>query len=141
MPRFFPRERLSTTQRGALHAEVLARQQQLGIALLFPRCNCCGLEITQGQRWHASHEPAPHAITGAPADGIAHDRCNMERAWKVDAKLIAKTQAQKMAAIGAKTPRGTLPFGKNDPRKRRFDGLIVERATGLPYYRRGARGI
>lgn len=131
----FDRKRLSTTARCALYEDVLARQQDIGVAFLFPRCNCCGMEITQGQRWHASHMPAPHAITGAAADGIAHDRCNLDRAAKHDIPLIAKVARQKMAAIGAKTPRGTLPFGKNDVRKKTLAGLVVERATGLPWLR------
>jgi hypothetical protein len=119
----YKRTRLSTSARAELHARVLARQQRDGVGGDWPLCNICGMAIGPGRDWHESHMPAPHAITGAP--GIAHVRCNLRRAGEHDAPLIAKTARQRNSAIGAKTPRNALPFGRNDPRKRTMTGMIV----------------
>ena len=129
---FLPRrKRLSTTEREALYDHVRGQAA-------FPRCNICGLPITRGQRWHESHMPAPHAITGAPADGIAHDRCNLERAAKYDIPLIAHVKRVRQRDIGAFVTRYPLPGGREDPRKRTIAGRVVDRRTGLPWWGRGA---
>jgi hypothetical protein len=125
--------RLSTTAREALYRSVLAAQQAAGIAAQFPLCNICGLEIGRGRKWHESHMPAPHAITGAPADGVAHARCNLERAWTHDIPLIAHCDRVRQKDIGAFQTRTPLPGGKDDPRKRTMAGPVVDRRTGEPW--------
>jgi hypothetical protein len=71
--------------------------------------------------------PAPHAITGAPADGIAHPQCNLDRARKHDAPLIARANRQRQKDIGAYLPRFPMRGGRGDKLKRTMDGRTVQR--------------
>lgn len=121
------RKRLSTTARELLYRAVLLKQQKLGLTSELPLCNICGLPIARGIRWHESHMPAPHAITGAPADGIAHPACNLDRAHKHDAPRIAKANRQRQRDIGAYVARFPMRGGRDDALKRTMGGRTVPR--------------
>jgi hypothetical protein len=126
------RKRLSNKARELLYRAVLAKQQALGLANALPLCNICGLEIARGIKWHESHMPAPHAITGAPADGIAHPKCNLDRAHKHDAPLIAHSARQHQKDIGAYLSRSPMRGGRNDKLKRTMAGRTVPRFLPAP---------
>jgi len=128
----FPRRQSSTRREAVYEAALAATQAQLPGAE-HPLCNICGLWVTPGQRWHESHMPAPHAITGAPPDGIAHDRCNLERAAKHDVPLIAHVRRVRRRFIGAHRSRNPMRGGRDDNMKRTMDGHVVDRRTGLPF--------
>ena len=127
---FYKRRRLSPRAREELYDRVLAEQIVAGIATDTPTCNICGLPIIRGIRWHESHMPAPHAITGAPADGISHPKCNLDRAYAHDIPLIAKARRQRQRDIGATLSRSPLPCGRDDSRKKKLTGEVVDRRTG-----------
>jgi hypothetical protein len=129
----FKRSRLSTARREALYDQALACARIDDPAAEFPRCNICTFEIRTGQRWHASHMPAPYAITGAAPSGIAHDKCNLERARKHDVPLVADTKRLRARHIGAFVARHPMPGGRDDPRSRSMSGRLLDRRTGGPW--------
>lgn len=59
------------------------------------------------------------------------DQCNKEKTAK-DQGNIAKVKRIRDKRIKAKSSRTPMPFGRNDPRKRKMDGTIVDRRTGKP---------
>jgi hypothetical protein len=130
--RFFKRRRLSASAREELYDRVLAEQIAAGLTTSNPLCNICGLPIIRGIRWHESHMPAPHAITGAPADGLAHPKCNIEHNHKVDTPWVAKSKRQRRRDIGATLSRSPLPGGREDYRKKTLRGEVINRKTGEP---------
>lgn len=98
----------------------------------FPLCNICLTEILPYQRWVESHMPVPRALGGTET-GIAHERCNTMRWRTIEAPMLAKTRHQYDLARDLKVPRNRLPGGREDPRKRRIDGTVVDRITGNPW--------
>lgn len=128
----FPRHQSSTRREAIYEAALVATRVEHPTAAC-PLCNICGMWVTPGQRWHESHMPAPHAITGAPADGIAHERCNLERAHKHDVPLVAHVKRVRRRHIDAFRPRTPMRGGRNDNIKRTMGGRVVDRRTGLPF--------
>lgn len=126
----FKRKRLSPSAREALYDKVLCEQIAAGLTKDVPLCNVCSLPIARGIRWHESHMPAPHAITGAAAAGIAHPKCNLYRWAKIEAPMVAKAKRQRRRDIGATLSRSPLPCGRDDSRKKKLNGEVVNRRTG-----------
>lgn len=97
-----------------------------------PICNLCDEPVRLGSDWHESHVGAPKA-NGGTQTGIAHDRCNLEHAWRFVIPQIAKADRQRWAHTGAKLKsRRPLPGGKFDAIKKKMDGTVVDRRTGAP---------
>ncbi len=94
----------------------------------FPTCNICG-HLVIGRKWVESHMPIPHAWAGKET-GVAHKRCN-DLYWRqVEAPMMKKARHQYDMARDIDVPANPLPGGKNDPRKRKVDGTVVDRRTG-----------
>lgn len=124
--------RLSTKQRKALYESEVAKAKELGLGER-PICNICCFPIVPPGRWHASHNPHLPRALGGLIDGIAHERCNLEHAHKVDVPLISKVKRIRDKFHDLKRPRRPMPGGKNDPRKRTMSGVVVNRVTGEPW--------
>ena len=67
--------------------------------------------------------------------GPAHYRCKRKKDAS-DKKTAARSKASKKRHLGISTSRAPLPFGRDDPRKRKMDGTIVDRRTGEPWRRK-----
>jgi hypothetical protein len=106
--------------------------------LEFPLCNICGRPILPCHKWVESHMPIPHAWKGEKT-GVGHKRCNDLYWRKVEAPMMAKGRHQHDMACDIDVSRNPLPGGRDDPRKRKMDGTVVDRATGLPWRPRAAR--
>lgn len=116
-----PRRRKTTAQRRALYQEACGDNE-------FPICNICGNPVA-GQKWVESHIPVPHAWNGTET-GVAHARCNAEYWAKVEAPMLAKAQRLYDKHHGIHVARQPMAGGKDDPRKRKMDGSVVNRRTG-----------
>jgi 5-methylcytosine-specific restriction protein A len=82
----------------------------------------------------------PDALGGEPTVEnceVICRSCDREKT-PADQRAIAKAKRVQIKHIGARIPRNTLPFGRNDLRKKTIAGLVVDRATGMPW-RRGTR--
>lgn len=95
----------------------------------YPICNICCTWVLPGQRWVESHMPIPRAWKGTKT-GVAHARCNAKRWREVEAPMMTKANHQYDMARDIDVSRNPLPGGRDDPRKRRMDGTVVDRATG-----------
>lgn len=126
------RSRLTNRQREDLWDSECAKARERGER--WPRCNICSCFImVPGDRWHISHDPyLPRALGGAIA-GVAHDLCNRRWNQQHDTPLVAKSKRIRQKFIGAYRSRSPMQGGRDDPRKRTFDGRVVDRATGLPW--------
>jgi len=101
---------------------------------VYPDCNICLLPISAGQNWHESHNPHLPKALGGLVDGIAHAKCNLDHAYKIDIPLIAKVKRIRQRWIRATVAsRRPLPGGRNSPFKIKMDGAVVDRRTGLPW--------
>lgn len=98
----------------------------------FPLCHFCLTEIRACEPWVVSHTPIPNAWDGTET-GIAHARCNALYWAKVEAPMLAKGQRQYDLAHDLKVSRDPLPGGKDDPRRKKIDGTVVDRRTGKPW--------
>jgi hypothetical protein len=96
------------------------------------RCVNCG-ELIDGARedWFCEHILALE--NGGTDDdeniGPAHTRCKKAKD-AADHKKAAKSRTIKKRHLGISTSRTPMPFGRDDPRKRKMDGSIVDRRTG-----------
>lgn len=126
------RQRLSTKAREELYDAARGDLEH-------PPCNLCSLPVRPGERWHESHWPIPHALDGK-AVGVAHAKCNLFRAHKVETPLIAHVKRARQKHIGAFRSRFQLPGGRDDPRRKTIRGQVVDRRTGEAWHtnRRGA---
>lgn len=107
---------------------------------LYPDCNICLLPISAGQSWHESHNPHLPKALGGLVDGIAHQRCNLDHAHRIDIPLIAKIKRVRQKFIRATVAsRRPLPGGRGDNMKKRMDGTVVDRRTGLPFDWKGGQ--
>ncbi|WP_439392379.1 hypothetical protein ACRQ5Q_22550 [Bradyrhizobium sp. PMVTL-01] len=118
----YTRRRLSSAQREALYERCRGTKD-------FPDCNICGLPITPGQAWDASHDPedAPNVLRPRDAEGVAHARCNRLHGAQVVHPLVAKCDRIHRRHIGAHVSRFPLPGGRNSHVKRKIGGGVVER--------------
>lgn len=95
----------------------------------YPLCNICCTFVLPGQRWVESHMPIPRAWKGTKT-GVAHRRCNDRRWREVEAPMMAKGRHQFDMARDIDVSRNPLPGGRDDPRKRKMNGAVVDRITG-----------
>lgn len=100
----------------------------------YPRCNIpgCGLFVTAGQKWVESHYPVMKT-NGGKVTGIAHHRCNFLYWCDVEAPTLARSKKARRRHIGARVADYPLPGGRDDPRKRKIGGGVVNRRTGEPW--------
>lgn len=122
------RKRLTASQREDLYDAEVAKAIASGRGQ-FPICAICGNGIFPGQNWHESHNKfLPHAI-GGEADGIAHDRCNLDHAHAVDVPLIAKVKRIRQKHIGANIRPifNRLPCGRDSQWRKKINGQVVRR--------------
>lgn len=124
------RARLSTLQR----FELLQREKF--------RCHLCKGLIYVGQRWEVSHE-IPLALGGADDDTnrrAAHWRpCHRDRTATVDLPAIARAKRIEAKHHGARVARSPMRGGRTDFLKRKMDGTVVVRTTGVPLFARSPR--
>jgi hypothetical protein len=116
------RRKMNKTQRRAFYDAARGDNE-------VPLCNICSTWVLPGQRWVESHMPVPRFLKGTKT-GVAHKRCNDRRWREVEAPLLAKSNHQYDMARDIDVVRNPLPGGKDDPRKRRMDGTVVDRRTG-----------
>jgi 5-methylcytosine-specific restriction enzyme A len=115
------RGRLSTTAR----FELLQRVRF--------RCHLCSGLIGVGQAWDVSHE-IPLALGGADDDSnrrAAHRKCHQDHTATVDLPAIAKAKRIEAAHHGARVARQPMRGGRCDSLKRKMNGTVVQRATGM----------
>lgn len=126
------RRRLTTKQREELWQHEAAKAIADGRGE-HPICNLCDQPIAPGTDWDDSHDKhKPHWLGGEP-DGIAHRRCNRLHNYTHDTPLYARSERIYKRHMDFKRSRFPLPGGRDDPRKRTIGGLVVERATNLPF--------
>jgi hypothetical protein len=116
------RKRRTTAERREFYAEACGDAE-------FPACNICGLTVLPAHRWVVSHIPVPHTLNGVET-GVAHAKCNADYWAKVEAPMLAKVKRQYDKHRDIHVSRFPMPGGKDDPRKRRMDGRVVDRVTG-----------
>jgi hypothetical protein len=97
-----------------------------------PDCNICGLPVYPFDRWEESHVPVPKCFGGTET-GVAHTKCNREHGAKVVTPMTAKSDRVRQRYIGAWRSRFPLPGGRDDPRRRKISGEIVNRLTNEPW--------
>jgi 5-methylcytosine-specific restriction protein A len=117
------RKRLSPKQR----AELLAAHNC--------RCHLCPVPIKRGDRWEVSHV-IPLELGGADDDANrapAHFKCHRWQTSMVDIPAIAKSKRIIKREHDLYRPRRPLPGGRDDTIRKRMDGTVVDRATGLPW--------
>lgn len=123
------RARLSTTAR----FELLQREKF--------RCHLCRGLIYVGQAWEISHE-IPLELNGPDDDSnrrCAHVKCHGIRTATIDLPAIARAKRIEASHHGARVARSPMRGGRNDFLKRKMDGTVVVRGTGLPLYARRSR--
>lgn len=126
--------RISTTAREKLYDAEAAKALAAGRGDL-PICNICDCPINgKTQRWHVSHDPSKPRWLAGEVTGIAHERCNTLHNNQHDTPLYSKTRRQRQADIGARVARTRpLPGGRSDFLKKKMDGTVIDRRTGLPW--------
>lgn len=115
------RTRLSTTAR----FELLQREKY--------RCHLCRGLIYVGQAWDISHE-IPLELGGADDElnrRAAHRKCHRDHTAAVDMPAIARAKRIEASHHGARVARQPMRGGRNDTLKRKMDGTVVLRATGM----------
>lgn len=117
------RTRLNTKQR----AELLAAHGC--------RCHLCPVPIKPGDRWEVSH-PIPLELGGLDDDSNrapAHYKCHKRQTAMVDIPAIAKAKRIVARERDLYRPRRPLPGGRDDTIRKRMDGTVIDRRTGLPW--------
>jgi len=123
------RRRMTQAQRRAIYDAAKGCNE-------FPKCNLCPHLVLPRHDWVVSHVPVPHAWEGREV-GVAHKRCN-DLYWRtVEAPMLAKARHQYDMARGIKVSRRPLPGGKDDPRRKKVAGPVVDRRTGELWSGRG----
>lgn len=98
-------------------------------------CHLCNRPIIPGERWEVSH-PIPLGIGGRDDSSNrapAHEPCHLYQTRRFDVPRIAKAVRQRQKHIGAQRPGlgfRKLPGGKDDPRRKKLNGKVVDRRTG-----------
>lgn len=103
------------------------------------RCHLCGGLIYPGQAWDVSHE-IPIELNGPDDDTnrrAAHRKCHIKHTATVDIPAIAKAKRIEAAHHGAKVSFRPMRCGKTDIFKKKMDGTVVDRATGMPISQKG----
>lgn len=123
------RKKMTKAQRRAFYNQAKGNDE-------FPVCNICENSVLPCHAWVESHMPIPHAWAGRKT-GVAHKRCN-DLYWRnVEAPMMAKANHQYDMARGIKVSVRPLPGGKDDPRKKKVGGPVVDRRTGELWSGRG----
>lgn len=103
------------------------------------RCEVCTRKLMPGDAWQADHIVA---LVNGGANRESNLRCICD--WchkaKTRADVAEKSRTRRVQAkhAGVKsTSRTPMPFGRQDRRKRKVDGTVVDRVTGELIGRRG----
>lgn len=101
------------------------------------KCHICGHKIDAGlERWDVEHV-IPLAMGGTEDKGDenlqpAHYTCHQFKTAQDSGQIAkAKRMDQRRMGIGRQSSN-PLPGGRNDRRKRKLDGTVVDRFTGEP---------
>jgi hypothetical protein len=115
---------MTTAQRDAFYKAACGEDE-------FPVCPYCLQPVRPSENWDASHEGIPHAWGGHDI-AVWHSRCNRKHGAEVVTPMYAKGIRQ--FKKGRDIYRSRFPFGTRElPMKRRLDGTVVDRVTGLPW--------
>ena len=96
------------------------------------QCGC-------GQPFNAKNRPEyDHRIPCEQGGDNSLENCVVLRSdchkakTKDDMKVIAKSRSVRARDVNARTPKAKLPFGKDSPLKKKFDGAVVDRNAPEP---------
>lgn len=123
---------LSSRAREQLYDAEAAKARAAGLGNL-PICNICKLPVDGVRsRWHESHDPHIPKWLGGEVTGIAHARCNLEHAYRIDTPLFHKNNRIRQKFIGAKTRKSRPMVGTRDSniKLRVGGGRPIDRRTG-----------
>lgn len=103
------------------------------------RCCLCGERIDGArERWIVEHILALELGGPDTEDNMApaHERCAIEKTRK-DHAMAAKAKRMKARHIGArKESSRAMPCGRGSRFRKRMDGTLIDKETGLPVGRR-----
>lgn len=116
-------EDVGTTKRGALSTrkKLAIWERERG------RCMKCGIRLSAGA-FIFEHVRALE-LGGTDTEDNMRLTCLpcAKEKTKVDHSTAAKAKRQKSAALGLKSSKTPMPFGRNSPWKRKMDGTIERR--------------